>query len=566
MITWAIQRDAESHPLPSKAELMEMMETVKAVIYARVSTQDQARHGYSLTSQVERSLAHLQSKYGIGEDQVIAVVEHGEMGDDPNRPALHRALWLIEQGIASKFVVLHPDRLARDLRLQLSITERIWNAGCDIAFVEMDVDPNNPESLLLYNIQGAIAQYNKAKILANSRRGRRTKVMNGKIPGIRRIYGYDFDKTQDILVVNERERDVYLMMVDWILHGKDGQRMNLTAVARELSVLGIPAPSGDKWYQATVSRILKNPVYTGTFYYGKTEYQQKAGRTEIVRKPPDEWQAVTVPAYIDENTYRALQTRIQSFARRGRGAPPKSSYLLKGLVRCGRCGAAVVAGAPSRDKRTNEPRYHYYVCSGKSRKIFEVGSGRPVYVCRGRNWRQDVVDDYVWRYLSRQLVRRRQVLLQLWTAQRDGGRIDALVASRKRVERAMKARQTERKRWLQLAAKGRIDERELAQAVDPLECTLHDLHAKLAEIDGELATFERAREAASRDTELLDCFSDYLEQRIDDADKKRLADLLIDHVVLYDDAIELYLNWSESTDTCGDGSNNCNTGQGDGGL
>ncbi|GMA61436.1 recombinase family protein [Alicyclobacillus fastidiosus] len=412
MITLAVDRNF-GHEY-SKQELTHLMTSIKAVIYARVSTQDQAKHGYSLESQIARSLELLETKYEIADEDVLAVVEQGEMGDDPNRPALNQALWLVEQGVGNKFVVLHPDRLARDLKLQLFITERIWNAGCEIVFVEMDVDPNNPESLLLYNIQGAIAQYNKAKILANSKRGRRAKVMNGKIPGVRRIYGYCFDKANDTLVVNEVERDVYLMMVDWILRGKDGRQMTLTSVARELSLLGIPAPSGDKWYQATVSRIVKNPVYTGTFYYGKTECRQRAGRKEIVRRPAHEWQSVPVPAYIDEKTFHQLQERISLLGRRNRGAKPKAPYLLKGLVRCGRCGAAVVAGAPSRDKQTGEPIYRYYACSGKGRKIFEVGTGRQVHACAGRNWRQDVVDDYVWRFVCSCLAEARSALEQIW--------------------------------------------------------------------------------------------------------------------------------------------------------
>src|SRR5579875_2555943 len=251
-------------------DIKRLQTRVKAIIYARVSTHGQARDGYSLESQVEMCAALAKEQLHVAEDELIAVIEAGDKGDDPNRPALNFALWLVDKGIGRTFICLHPDRFARALHLQLVVADRVWSAGYDLHFVETDeVDPNNPESMLLFNLQGAIAQYNKAKILANSRRGRRQKVKNGKIPGLRRIYGYTFDKETDTLREHPDEKAVYLMMVDWLLNGKDGVDMSLSAIARELSLLSIPAPNGDVWYQATVSRILKNPVYMGTFYYGK---------------------------------------------------------------------------------------------------------------------------------------------------------------------------------------------------------------------------------------------------------------------------------------------------------
>lgn len=574
MITLSIGRGYSNEF--STQELDSLSTTIKAIVYARVSTQDQAKHGYSLESQVERSVALAKTKFGISDDQIIVVIELGEMGDDPNRLALNQALWLIEQGIGSKFIVLHPDRLSRDLKLQLYISERIWNAGCDLAFVEMDVDPNNPESMLLFNMQGAIAQYNKAKILANSRRGRRTKVRNGQIPGVRRVYGYTFDKEADVLIENSHEKETYLLMVDWILRGKDGQSMNLTSVARELSLLGIPAPNGDKWYQATVSRILKNPVYTGKFYYGKTESKQKAGKTQIVKKPQSDWQTVKVPAFIDDETFQRLQTQIDSLFRRNRGATPKTTYLLKGIVRCGRCGAAVIAGAPSRHKKTKEILYHYYVCSGKTRQVFEVGTGRQVHACFGRNWRKDVVDEYVWKYLVHCLHDPEETLKTIREQQNDNAHAEEMAQKRQRFQTALDEKQAERKRWLQLNAKGRISDEELDEELIPLDKDIEQLKTSVQLLSDSLL-------AASLDTEQfehlkrnIEQFQDYIEGKISDEDKQKLVKLLVKRVVVHDGEIEIYTAWdfskreqsAASNDTPRHTvySNNSNAGQEHGGL
>jgi DNA invertase Pin-like site-specific DNA recombinase len=121
--------------------------------------------------------------------------------------------------------------------------------------------------MLNFNIQGSIAEYNKAKILADTKRGRITKVKNGLIPGLKRIYGYTYDTEIDTLIENEVEKEVYLKMVDMLLN----KNYSCSKIARELSLRNVHAPSGDRWYQTTISRILKNEAYTGNYYYGKTQ-------------------------------------------------------------------------------------------------------------------------------------------------------------------------------------------------------------------------------------------------------------------------------------------------------
>ena len=247
--------------------------------------------------------------------------------------------------------------------------------GCDLVGVEVPYIPGNAESEFFFGMQGLMAQYQKAKIVANSKRGRRQKVKNGKIPGVRRIYGYTFDKDNDILVENPEERAVYNQMVDWILNGK-GQRTDEPYLGCTGVVIAWNSGTERRQVVSGYSQSYsKNPVYTGRFYYGKTEYKQRKGQTAIIKKPEEEWQMVPVPAFIDDVTFDELQRKIKTLSRANRGARPKVTYLLKGLVRCGRCGSAVVAGAPSRSKKTGEIMHHYYVCSGKTRRYLRLALG-----------------------------------------------------------------------------------------------------------------------------------------------------------------------------------------------
>ncbi|MCF8566966.1 recombinase family protein [Alicyclobacillus tolerans] len=560
-------------------EMDELVSSIDALIYARVSTEDQAKHGYSLESQVDRCVEKLIKDYAVDPDNIIALIEMGEMGDNPNRPALSFAKTLIEKGVGRKFAVLHPDRLARDFRLQVELIEDvILGHGLELVSVEVPYDPSNAEAVLFFNMQGIMAQYIKAKIVANSKRGRRTQAKNGKIPGVRRIYGYRYDKENDILVEDPFEKEIYLKMVEWILNGKDGQPMNLTGVARELALLGIPAPSGDKWYQSSISRILKNTVYTGRFYFGKTEYKQKKGKIDIIKKPESEWQLVKVPAFIDEDTYERLQKKIATFSYANRGAKPKVTYLLKGLVRCGRCGSAVVAGTPSRHKITREPIHHYYKCSGKTRKVFEVGTGRSVHDCKGKNWRQDVIDEYVWKYLVRMLTQPEEVLRKIIENQDDPSHVQGLLNKLKTLETALDEKQAERKRWLNLNVKGRIDDEELDEALLPLDKDIEQLKESILLTKNALESLQSNQQRVDEVKQTIESFKRYIREKISDEEKRKYVSQLVKKVVLYDDEIEIYTAWDITTPS-GDsgahngekplhtqGSNNSFHGQRDGGL
>jgi DNA invertase Pin-like site-specific DNA recombinase len=114
-----------------------------------------------------------------------------------------------------------------------------------------------------------------------------------------------------------------------------------------------PAPHEVVWQPARSSMvlaILKNPVYAGTYVYGrqtKDPARRKSGHpySGIVRRPIDEWPIVihnVYPAYITWETFLTNQSQLaanQSRYRQDRpGTPKKGQALLQGILRCGRCG------------------------------------------------------------------------------------------------------------------------------------------------------------------------------------------------------------------------------------
>ena len=519
--------------------LLALSDKIKAIIYARVSTNEQAEKGYSLQSQIEKCAELAQKKFSYRESEILAVLEKGEMGDNPDRPGINHVLYLLEHGIGKKLILLHPDRLSRYLALQNELASKVWSFGVDLEFVEFEIDPMNPESILMFNIQGSIAQYNKAKILANSKRGRRQKVKQGKIPGIRRVFGYTFDKENDILVENNSEKKIYLLMVDWLLNGKDGQPMNCSSIARELAKANYPAPASDRWYQATVSRIFKNPIYTGNFYYGKSEIIQEKGKRKIKKKPQEEWYAVPVSKYIDCGIYNKIQERLEQLQKKNRGRK-SDNYLLKSLLSCGQCGAAVVSGPVTTLK--NGEKLRYYSCSRKAKKSFEVGSGHPNQSCSASGWRQDIIDEAVWSYLFSLINNPEKIIKEIAKEELEDGTRDRLLKEYESLSKIIRRKEEEEKRIFTAYREEIIEIDIFKNEYQALKQAIYVLNR-----DMELIKEKFSASQYEYDEEML--FQKYLKKyreiidknKINQKQKRELILSLVEKVILHEDMIEIVL-------------------------
>ncbi|GIM44491.1 resolvase-like protein [Collibacillus ludicampi] len=531
-------------PVLTNNEIEHLTESIRVVIYARVSTTDQAERGYSLESQVEKCY-ELAKKNGYKDDEILAIVEAGKSGDDPNRPALNFALQLLEYGVANggKFICLHPDRFSRSSYQGTSVMYKIWSYGTDIEYVEMNFDPDNPESMLMYNIQLAIAQYNKSKILANSRRGRRQKVKRGEIPGLAYIFGYDFDKENDTLIENVDEKECYLTIVDWFLNGKDRTPMTLSGIARELAKEGYKPPKGKAWYATTIYRILRNPVYMGKFYYGKTEVQQKNGERKQVKKAEDEWMIVPVPKYIDEVTWIKIQEKLDEHdVIYGNGGRPTQNYLLKGLLKCGRCGGNVAYGGHS---KTKTHHYRYYACTNKKVYGWEVYTGLPVkQPCRGRNWRSDIIDHVIWYWLLGKLQNPNQLIESIMKQQDDPEEIKKLKDRMYKLDSVLREKEDERQRNILAFRKGWITEEEMDVTMKKLDADIKSLKDEMGFVSNILKNMSLKSDGLNELKESIEIYNEIINKNVLTVElKQQIVRTFIKQVTLKDDSIEIFSNW-----------------------
>jgi site-specific DNA recombinase len=147
-------------------------------IYARVSSDQQAEAG-TIASQVQELLARVKED-GLEAPEDLRFLDDGYSGSTTLRPALDRLRDVASTGGLDLLYVHCPDRLARSFAVQAVLLEELQGVGVEVRFLNHRFGAG-PEEQLLLQVQGAIAEYERAKILERSRRGKLHAARRGSV-------------------------------------------------------------------------------------------------------------------------------------------------------------------------------------------------------------------------------------------------------------------------------------------------------------------------------------------------------------------------------------------------
>ena len=165
-------------------------DVLRAAAYARVSSEQQAKDN-TIASQVE-ALHRRITQDGLILDQELCFIDEGWSGSTLNRPALERLRDQAAAGAIDRLYVHSPDRLARKYAYQVLLVDELHRCGVEIVFLNHDLG-RSPEEDLLLQVQGMIAEYERAKILERSRRGKRHAAQSGSVNVLSGApYGYRY--------------------------------------------------------------------------------------------------------------------------------------------------------------------------------------------------------------------------------------------------------------------------------------------------------------------------------------------------------------------------------------
>jgi site-specific DNA recombinase len=389
------------------------MNTVQVALYARVSSEQQSE-----AKTIESQLADLRGQIAARSLTLISeqeFIDDGYSGATLIRPALERLRDVVAAGGIDQLYVHCPDRLARNYAHQVLLLEEFLRAGVEVIFFNREVG-QTPEDQLLLQVQGMIAEYERAKIMERSRRGKRHGAQVGKVSVLSCApYGYRYINKQDgagearFEILLEEAR-VVRQVFRWV--GQD--RCTIGEVRRRLEAVPEHTRTGKTtWDRATIGGMLNNPAYKGEAAFGKTAVEPLRPRLRAQRGrslqpkrayshqdvPAAQWMRIPVPALVDAALFDAVQEQLQENRKRARVPQRGARYLLQGLILCRCCGYAYYGKAISPSARKGHPRaYAYYRCIGSD--AYRFGGVR---ICGNKQLRTDLVDEAVWEEVCRLL-------------------------------------------------------------------------------------------------------------------------------------------------------------------
>ncbi len=503
---------------------------VRAAIYARVSS-DQQADPHTIDSQVEALLARAAAD-GHEIQAELRFLDDGQSGASLIRPALERLRDLAAMGAIDVVYMHAPDRLARSYAHQAVLIEEFARAGTEVVFLNRPIS-QTPEDTLLLQLQGMFAEYERARIVERSRRGKRHLAQAGVVSVLGRApYGYRYvgrhepaDGKARFEVVEE-EAGVIRRMFEWV-----GQEcVSLAVVCQRLFEAGVPSPTGKaRWRESMVSALLTNPAYAGHARFGRRAtapwqppLRPPRGRAPIpkhprrrVLAPADQWISIPVPALIDAALFEGTQEQLGENRRRRRQRKAGARYLLQGLLVCRSCGYAL-CGRWKASLRSPEQGYRYYRCTGTDSHRF-AGHRQ----CGAKPLPVEPLDAAVWAEVCRLLENPARVADEYQRrlqAVRSGPRRPELET----LERQLGKLRTGAGRLIDSYAEGVINKAEF-------EPRLAGLRRRIAELEAEVAAL---RDAAEQERSLqlvigkLEIFATMVRDRLGEADWATKRDLI----------------------------------------
>lgn len=333
-------------------------------LYLRVSTDEQAREGYSIAAQRERLLSFCRAQ---GWEVAGIYADEGHSGASLDRPALTRLREDVRAGRVNVVLVWKVDRLSRRVSHLAQLVDEFDRHGCAFRSVTEPFDTSHAAGRAFLQMLGVFAEFEREMIRERVTQGIHQRVKAGYIHGRPRPLGYRVPGSGKVWQVDEREAQVVRWIYRKYLSGVGSLRI---AQALREGVPELPADILQAEFAHLsphsvadrVRWILKNPIYAG---YTTLNGDLLPGRHEPII-PPEDWH------------------RAQELFERRRYMGPRaktSPYILSGLIFCGACGSPMWGrkqdAFPRGKKVPRNPRkrapkqrfYRFYICASSTLQL-----------------------------------------------------------------------------------------------------------------------------------------------------------------------------------------------------
>ncbi len=310
----------------------------KAILYIRVSTDEQAEKGYSLADQEERLMRHCE-RNAI---EPVAIYREDYSAKTMNRPAMTelREFARKNKHNIDQFLFVKWDRFSRNIRDSYFLIDEFRRLTIETCAIEQPLDLNVPESKIMLAIYVATPEVENDRRSMNTTRGMRRAKKSGRWVATAPIgYKNSRDENNKPIIIHDKNAELIAQAFRDLAMGI----LKIEEVRRKMNKLGL------KCSRSNFNTLVRNPVYIGKIFVPAT-----------VDEPEEIVKGLHEPI-IDENTFWQVQNIIK-------GRKPKTTakiktndlFPLRGFLECSQCGATLTASS-SRGKLGKQ--YSYYHCS-----------------------------------------------------------------------------------------------------------------------------------------------------------------------------------------------------------
>ncbi len=457
------------------------MEGKRAAIYARVSDKSQdTEDKTSISEQISDMEAYCERR-GL---TITARYQEVGRGWSKNRPEFQRMLADSRRGRFDTIVCWKSDRLSRGMYPAAALMEVVEAYQIELEAVLDAID------MKTFGLMAAIGKIELDNFRERASMGKRGSAKQGRIPVNNVPYGYELGEgRRPEIVESEAEviRRVFRMYV------REG--MGAPAIAKRLTAEGVPTPRAvGRWYDATVTRILRTEAYKGTWWFGKRRHVATENGMRRYDRPEDEWVGVPFPRIVDDEIWeQAQETKKKRLTRSGRNT--KLFYLLQHLVRCAECGYLMGCRGTRRQTSRRNGKHYIYDLDTPRRYYRCYGMENEGVQCRERpNIRAERLEGLVWSEVKKVLENPGVIVagIEAMDSRADNGELIEEIAI---AERELQKVQMEEDRAIRLYVSGKITEKQLDRQRRFITERLETLRLKLDDY--------RAREMAEAEKRAL---------------------------------------------------------------
>ena len=290
-------------------------------IYVRVSTEEQAREGYSIRAQEEKLKSYAKLKewhiYGIYADEGISAK------DIDGRPEMKRLIADIASGKVTNVLVYKIDRLTRSTKNLIELIDLFNQYQCAFNSLNEAIDTTTATGRMFLKIVGIFAEFERENLAERVRLGLERKAREGyAINSNNSSFGYARNIGEKIQTIEQKEAEIVRRIFDMYLHDD----YSLYQIARTLNAENVSTKKGGKWKHKTVKLVLTNPNLIGKVRYACDDtdrYFEADGKHEPI---------------IAEDVYYQVQEKLKKIKRITKTKRPTADVYFCGVMCCPVCG------------------------------------------------------------------------------------------------------------------------------------------------------------------------------------------------------------------------------------